>query len=390
MVALAITLMCTAWAQPKFRILSTVPGGLFSGLTLDAKGDLFGVTGGGGTYDDGTIFELSPGAHGWTLNTIHSFDGYDGGAPNGTLIFDAKGNMYGATPEGGTFGGGVVFEMMPGAGGWTYQVLYDFCPQYHCPDGGVPQWGVTLDPLGNLYGIGAGGGAHGQGVVFELTKGSDGWSEEPLFSFDDVKTGLEPSGTLLWRGVDELYGTTASGGRVSSLCYFGCGMVFGLKHHLDGRWDEASFFRFNGTDGAGPYYGIVGRSGDLYGTTQVGGGTNGFGVVFKLTPSSKSGWRQTLLYEFRRPEDGEFPSSGVAFDKAGNLYGTTSNGGNPICASGCGVVYKLTPAAGGKWEYSVLHKFSGSDGGYPGGGVVIGRQGNLYGTAYNVVFEITP
>src|ERR1700733_10459469 len=99
---LMATLIATAWAQPKFKILHRVPGGLFSGLTFDAKGNLYGGTGGGGDHNDGTIFELSPGPHGWTLKTLHSFDGYDGGTPNGGLIFDAAGNLYGTSPSGGT------------------------------------------------------------------------------------------------------------------------------------------------------------------------------------------------------------------------------------------------------------------------------------------------
>lgn len=93
--ALAVVLTSPMWAQPKFKILHTVPGGLFSGLTFDAKGNLYGVTGAGGDDNQGTIFELSPAAHGWTLTTLHSFDGNDGGTPNGGLIFDAAGNFYG-------------------------------------------------------------------------------------------------------------------------------------------------------------------------------------------------------------------------------------------------------------------------------------------------------
>jgi len=114
------TLIATAWAQPKFKILHTVPGGLFGGLTFDAKGNLYGGTGGGGDHNDGTIFELSPGPHGWTLKTLHSFDGYDGGTPNGGLIFDAAGNLYGTSPSGGTYDGGNVFELTPGTDSWTF------------------------------------------------------------------------------------------------------------------------------------------------------------------------------------------------------------------------------------------------------------------------------
>jgi uncharacterized repeat protein (TIGR03803 family) len=116
-------LIASAWAKPKFKILQTVPGGLFSGLTFDAKGNLYGVTLAGGDHNDGTIFELRPGTHGWTLTTLHSFDGYDGGSPNGGLILDAEGNLFGTAFGGGT-GGGTAFEMIPGSGGWAFNVLY--------------------------------------------------------------------------------------------------------------------------------------------------------------------------------------------------------------------------------------------------------------------------
>jgi uncharacterized repeat protein (TIGR03803 family) len=181
--ALAVVLLSTAWAKPKFKILQTVPGGLFSGLTFDAQGNLYGVTGAGGDYNHGTIFELTPGANGWTLTTIHSFDGQDGGTPNGGLIFDAAGNLYGTSPSGGT-GGGNVFEMTPGSSGWTFNVLYNFCLQYHCPDGGGPQAGVIIGNGGNLYGTTEGGGSVGEGVVFELTSASETWDESMLYSFD--------------------------------------------------------------------------------------------------------------------------------------------------------------------------------------------------------------
>src|SRR5579863_2769012 len=131
--ALAVVLTSPMWAQPKFKILAMVPGGLWSGVSFDAKGNLYGTTTGGGTQNKGTIFQLSPGAHGWALNIIHNFDGYDGGGGNGGLIFDEEGNMFGTSPSGGAHDGGNVFEVTFGSGSWTFTDLYDFCPQYHCP-----------------------------------------------------------------------------------------------------------------------------------------------------------------------------------------------------------------------------------------------------------------
>lgn len=380
---LSVTLLSTTWAKPKFKILHGVPGGLFTGLVLDGEWNLYGTTSGGGTHNCGTVFELSPGAHGWALTTIHDFNCSDGGGFKDSLILDAAGNLFGTSPAGGQYSYGDVFEIAPGSGGWDFKVLYEFCQIFHCPDGGDPS-GLVMDKAGNLYGVAA-GGAYSAGVIYKLMPGSDGWNESVLYNFDGSrKSGVGPSGPLTFDTSGNLYGTTS----VQNI--YESGTVFRLMHHSGGKWNETPLFRFNGADGASPYDGVIfDKAGRLYGTT-VGGGASGYGVVFKLTRKPKGMWKEDLLYEFPNPVNGSFPSSGLVFDKSGNVYGTTSNGGNPECNGGCGVVYKLTPAANGKWRYSVLHKFTGQDGGYPGGGLAIDCTGNLYGTAYSVVFEITP
>ena len=386
--ALTATFIATAPAQPKFKILHTVPGGLFSGLTFDAKGNLYGVTGAGGDDNQGTIFELTPGAHGWTLHTLHSFDGENGGSPNGGLIFDAMGNFYGTALGGrGLQDGGVVYEMMRKANGWTFNVLYDFCLQYRCPEGGFPG-PLTMDAAGNLYGLAA-GGTYDEGVVFELLPGvhASRWNERVLYDFQGTNTGFGPSGSLILDGMGNLYGTTAGTFNAEA------GTVFELGRRSSG-WRHRKLWQFDETDGAGPGHGVVfDKSGDLYGT--AGGGRNacdGFpcGLAFRLTPTRNGRWRETVIYDFTNEADGWLPSSGLVLDKAGNLYGTTGVGGIGGCANGCGVVYKLALRADGKWEYTVLHKFTGSDGGEPGGGLILDGNGNLYGTAYSVVFKITP
>src|ERR1700676_2199259 len=267
--ALLATLAATTWAKPKFKILHTVPGGLFGGLTFDAKGNLYGGTGGGGDHNDGTIFELSPGPHGWTLKTLHSFDGSDGGSPNGGLIFDAAGNLYGTAATGGA-GGGTVFEMNPSSGGWTFNVLYDFCLQYHCPDGSAPEAGVILDKAGNLYGSTTAGGEYGSGTVFELTPSSGGWKEDLLYNFCGkpyCPDGAAPYASLNFDLAGSLYGTTVSGGKLSTSCYFGCGTVFKLQHPLGQGWKERVLYDFHGYDGRTPTGGLVfDYSGNLYGT----------------------------------------------------------------------------------------------------------------------------
>jgi len=118
LVALTLLLISGAWAQPKYKVLATIDGGLWSGLTFDSKGNLYGVTTGGGDYGVGSIFEMTRNSKGvWTVTTLHSFDGTDGSSPNGDLIFDAAGNLYGTTPDGGAYDGGTVFELSPGSSG---------------------------------------------------------------------------------------------------------------------------------------------------------------------------------------------------------------------------------------------------------------------------------
>ena len=217
--------------------------------------------------------------------------------------------------------------------------------------------------------------------------GSNGWSGRVLYNFKNTQTGFGPSGRLTFNSMGSLYGTTA--GTFESKA----GTVFKLSNTNKG-WRHRTLWQFNESDGAGPRYGVVfDKSGNLYGAANGGSSSCGeapCGVVFELAPQRNGDWKEILLYQFPKPEDGSFPSSGVVFDKAGNLYGTTSNGGNPACNGGCGVVYKLTLATNGKWRYVVLHKFNGQDGGYPGGDLAIDQRGNLYGTAYSVVYEITP
>jgi len=382
--AVAVTLISTAWAKPKFKILHAVPGGLWTGVTLDAKGNLYGVTGGGGDHNQGIIFQLTPGTRGWTLTTLHNFDGQNGGTPNGGLIFDGAGNFYGTALGGKSQqGGGVAYEMVRTSRGWEFTVLYEFCLQYHCPGS------LTMDGMGNLYGN-AGGGTYGEGVVYKLTPTSGEWDESVLYNFDGNKGGIGPSGPLIFDTAGDLYGTTAAGNIHQS------GTVFRLKHTSGDEWQERALYEFKGqSHGAGPRYGVVfGRAGSLYGV--AGGGSNlcggGFscGVVFRLTPTSTGRWKETVIYHFTNQAEGWSPSSGVIVDKAGSLYGTTSAGGIGPCFDGCGVVYKLAPLANGKWKYMVLHEFNSQAESPSDGGLVLDKKGNLYGVAYSVVYEITP
>ncbi len=397
----AITLLIVpgVWAGNRYSVLhaftgGTDGGGVFGGLVLDNDGNLYGVTTGGGAVNDGTVFRLKRSSGGqWTEAVLHSFKGTDGGSPMGTLAFDALGNLYGTASIGGTDGGGTVFELTSSPGGWRFSVLYD--------NGSVA--GLALDKAGDLFGTSGGGGRYGEGAAFELSHGF-GWTENVLYSFcakSHCADGDVPYAGLTWDAVGNLYGTTEFGGKGSP----DYGTAFELKHNPDGTWQHLllhSFPSFPG-DGEVVYAGLVfDGSGNLYGATHGGGGhvcgqTSTCGTVFKLSRNANGGWKETILYRFPNPYNGNSPGASLVFDQAGNLYGTAAGGGNNTCSNGCGVVFKLTPGSNGTWKYSVLHRFTGSDGANPAAALILDQNGNLYGTTtlggaggYGVVFEITP
>jgi uncharacterized repeat protein (TIGR03803 family) len=350
------------------------------------------------------VFELMPSSLGhWSETVVHNFDGIDGEAPNGWLVFDSSGNLYGTAANGGAHYGGTAFELTPGSGGWIETTLYDFCSEGNgqCTDGGGPEAGMVLDKAGNLYGT-ARAGTYGAGVVFEMTPNTGtAWTESVLYGFcakPGCKDGAGPYAGLIWDAAGNLYGTTISGGS------FGGGTAFELARGTGGKWKEHLLhnfgsFQFDGVRLLAPL--IFDKSGTLYGTAGRGGKyscTGGeCGAVFKLTRLQSGQWKETVLYSFKPGGSGAYPSSGVVLDSQGNLYGTTGGGGIGSCAEGCGVVYKLAPGQGGNWKYTVLHRFTGPDGAIPGGGLILDNKGNLYGTTelggtgtLGVVFEITP
>ena len=398
---IAATLFATStWAQIHEQVLHNfqyngTDGVLpFAGLIFDAAGNLYSTTSEGGTYGVGTVFELTPAAGGgWTETVLHSFgNGTDGRGPN-ALIFDAAGNLYGTTSWGGTYTYGTVFELTPAAGGgWTEQVLYSFCSQTNCTDGAHPVAGLIFDAAGNLYGTTGHGGVYascnsgtGCGTVFELTPtAGGGWTEKVLHNFGNGTDGNSPSAGLIFDAASNLYGTTYVGGIYCSGSG-GCGTVFELTPAAGGTWTETVLYSFCPagypcTDGIGPEAGLIfDAAGNLYGTT-VQGGRYDYGTVFELSPTAGGGWTETVLHNFGNGLDGVDPSAGLIFDAAGNLYGTTSWGGY-YGHYEYGTVFELTPAASGGWTETVLHSFgNGTDGRAPLAGLIFDAAGNLYGT----------
>jgi uncharacterized repeat protein (TIGR03803 family) len=363
----------------------------------------------------------------YSAKVIYNFGASpDGYGPAVGVVLDAKGNLYGTTVYGGTFGEGTVFKLAPNGGQWTETVLYSFChTDLNCADGSQPTSKVTLDSAGNLYGTASLGGLYsdsfcgsGCGVVFKLTPQQDGtWAETVLHTFQG-EDGAEPwGGSLLFDNVGNLYGTTEGGG-ASDWCLgdLGCGTVFELSLSANGQWTERPLAWFyNNSDGdnrhtgSNPIDGITFDSdGNLYGTTRTGpswgypGGPPAVGEVFELGPTPSDLWSQSWPYDFQGgTADGATPTGGLVVDNTGAFYGTTSAGGSSTLSPDSGTVFKLTLGTNNNWNDTVLYNFCAlpvcGDGSHPMGGVVLDQSGNLYGTTLNggvsdggVVFKLEP
>ena len=394
-------------SQADNNSVGTIPSESFSMLgsggppTCQSQGDLPGIT----THDsnlDGTTYiggsngfaDVSSSAVHWREQVLHSFgSGSDGNQPDyGSLIQDSAGNLYGTTVMGGAHGCGMAFELSPSGGGWTETVLHSFIN--NGVDGYFPQTGLIWDTAGNLYGTTLYG--PGYGTVFELSpSGGGGWTEKVLYVFTGAYDGRYPRG-ITFDSAGNIYGTTSNGGIYCSP-YQGCGTVFKLSPTQGGGWTESIVHTFgDGKDGVNPLAPLIFDSaGNLYGTTTAGGVGISYGTVFELTPTEGGSWTLTTLYNFGALPDGQQPWTGaLAFDAAGNLYGTTAFGGT----NRNGTVFELSPSGGGSWTETVLHSFgSGSDGVEPLGGLIVDADGNLYGTTSQggvdgegTVFEFSP
>ena len=308
--------------------------------------------------------------------TLYKFKGgKDGIFHEGGLVLDQAGNLYGTTAYGGSRNCGIVYELSPSAdGSWTKKNCFMTSPADLTVH--LPVANLIFDQAGNLYGTTLSGGQHGAGMVFELSKNSDGsWTEKRLHDFT-IQRGAGPCAGLIFDGAGNLYGTTRDGG------VHGDGVVFKLTPKTDGTWKETVLYFFLGVDGGhrsrtlflmGQGISMVRR----FMAVLIGGGT-----VFKLTPNSSGRWRGSVLHSFTYGKDGGEPVAGLVLDKAGNLYGTTYLGG----VHGRGVVFELTPNADGSWAETVLHAFTGGkDKSRPLDKFIFDVDGNLYGPDHRVV-----
>jgi uncharacterized repeat protein (TIGR03803 family) len=374
-----------------------------------------------------------PLAESQTYSVIYNFTGKagNGASPYSGPIVDQSGNLYGTTYTGGRFGAGSVYRLAPGGSGWTYSSLYSFKAG---SDGVGPAFGsLALGADGTLYGTTEGGGVFG--TAFAVC--SCGVKEVVLHRFGSGTDGGQPIGGVVLGPDGSLYGTTSEVGA------FGNGTVYEIKHSGD-HWSESTLYSFNSNgDPNSPAAGVtLDPEGNLYGTASLGG-AYGNGAVYKLTRSG-AGWTESVLYNFQGEDDGANPVGGVVLDRAGNLYGTTFDGG----VNGGGTVYEMSPSANGwsfttiysfvggyggpynkltlangsvygftntdgangfgsifkltllngVWIYTDLYDFTGgSDGADPYGSVAVDSKGNIFGTTniggstnQGVVFEITP
>jgi hypothetical protein len=342
------------------------------GLVIDGQGNLYGVTAYGGTGDCvllgvpagcGTVYEVSPPAEkggAWKETILYSFPTAEQGYfPNGNLVFDGAGNLYGATTYGGGkgttcdsfYGGncGTVFKLSPPktkGGKWTEKVLHSFASG---TDGANPNGGLVLDGGGNVYGTTFGGGnesgecgSGGCGTAFELkppTKKHSDWTEKQLHVFADGSDGAEPTGNLIFNAKGSLFGT-AQGGNPS-----GGGIAFQLTANIGGRWKE-TVLRWFSNNGPGAFTAglIFDSSGNLYGPTDEGALFRGTVVRLKRPARQGGMWVPTIPYTFQGSPDGAGPAARLIFDAAGNLYSTTQAGGTgEACQGGCGTVYEASP-----------------------------------------------
>lgn len=450
--ALFLTAMAGAHAKPTETVLFAFEGATgvepYGELVADTAGNFYGGTLLGGPANPkicpstgsgpsvtpggcGIVFELSPpktGEKTWTETVLHNFAGPDGTSASGNLVRDKAGNLYGITASGGPesascpgnlpehvyAGCGVIFELSPPPAGkkaWTETILHSFSG----PDGSAPAGGLAVDKAGNLYGVTNRGGtlscrsgsttnpAPGCGTVFKLAApapGKKAWVYSALYKFGGGASGTFPASTPTLDAEGNLYGTTATGGGTDAACPAdkpnsvppGCGVAYKLAPPKSGKgaWTETVLYAFpGGTGPAAPYASLIfDKAGNLYGTTSCGGphATNhgtGSGTVFELSPpaAGKSAWAHTILHDFTGSDLGTCPWATLLLDKAGALDGTLQLGGS----NNLGGVFKLSPPKAGKTAWTAASLYQVGFDKLPAGveplkGLIQDATGNLYGT----------
>jgi uncharacterized repeat protein (TIGR03803 family) len=342
-------------------------------LVQGTDGNFYGTTYEGGTYSYGTVFMITSAG---VLTPLYSFsNGKDGGYPYGALVQGPNGNFYGTSHGSSTFGAGTnsigtIFEITSGG---SLTTLYRFTNGL---DGANPIAGLVLGTNGNLFGVAETGGVIGWGGPIgsgsRIVAGTLGWGTvftvtpggafTPLCEFPGETEGANPGAGLIQATNGLLYGITERGGSNDD------GTVFQMS--MDGT--VTTLYSFTaGNDGAVPAAALVqGNDGSFYGTTY-GAGLSNAGSIFKITPAGAL----TTLHTFTNGTDGGRPLAAMIQGTNGNFYGTTTSGGGK---NGSGTVFQITPAG----TLTTLHTFTnGNDGGSPTAALVQGADGSFYGAA---------
>ncbi len=374
------------------------PANPIAGVTPDQHGNLYGTTAWGGEFGGGAVYQLKRTNGGYVFSDLHDLgQGLDGSFAWGGITIGPNGSLYGTTYTGGTEGNGVIFNVKPPPTPcrsvrcpWHETVLYNFRRQ---EDGGNAQASVVFDSRGNFYGAVVNGGVDQQGVVYEMTPSGDGWTYQVLYPFTGGTDGSNPDSLLTFDAAGSLYGSALAGGNSGCVGNLGCGTIFKISR-LGGSWAETTLYTFtDGSDGSNPQSGVIfDAAGNIYSATGASDGALG-GSVFELTAHSGS-YLFNLITDLRGGGPG--PWNPLLRDSGGNLYGATWGDG----LYGAGNVFKLTPTSNGWVYTDLHDFTGGADGGNAFGGLSMDSEGNIFGTTYmgglqscgycGVVFEITP
>ena len=301
-------------------------GGPQGGLIADASGDLFGTTAFGSGSADGTVFEIKRTAGGYdsTPTTLASFDDVDGKDPEGSLVADSNGDLFGTTEFGGPSGEGVVFEIAKTSTG--YASTPTRLVSFNDSNGAFPQGNLVVDASGDLLGVTETSGPDSLGTVFEVAKTPTGYASTTitLVSFPDTDDGFNAQAGLIADANGDLFGTTSDGGAI-----FGDGgVVFEVAKTAGGyASNSTTLVNFTGSDGEEPFAGLlVDANGDLFGTTYMGGSDN-LGTVFEIQKTAAGYASTPIVLASFNGTNGDHPMAGLVADANGNLFGTTSEGG---------------------------------------------------------------
>jgi uncharacterized repeat protein (TIGR03803 family) len=343
----------------------------FGGVVRDSAGNLYGTAIYGGAFDEGVVFKVDTANH---ETVLYSFAGgsTDGSVPNGDLVRNSSGDIFGTTEFGGANDDGIVYELSPTN---HETVLHDFTGG---ADGGQPRAGLTADTAGHLYGVTyyGGSGCTLCGVVFKILPASSG--ETVFYNFLAGSDGANPFGGVIADSAGNLYGTNTADGASG----------FGVVFKIDTTGHLTVLYNFvSGAAAVSVSKLTLDSAGNLYGTAVKNVGSSGEGVVFKIDTAGT----YSVLHSFAGgSHDGEAPFGQLLLGSDGELYGTTSFGGG----SNMGTVYRVNSATG---AFTLLHSFSGPDGADPAGRLIRDSAGNLYGTtegggtySQGTVFKITP